>query len=50
MIENIKLTVGNDYGNLFDPDQHALDITCEYCKSRYSVTREDLRMAANPMN
>jgi molecular chaperone Hsp33 len=50
MIENIKLTVGNDHEKLFDPDQHALDITCEYCKSRYSVTRDDLRKAPNPVN
>jgi len=50
MIENIKLTSGDDFEGLFDPDQHALDITCEYCKSRYSVTREDLRQAPNPMN
>ena len=50
MIENIKLAVGEDFEHLFDPDQHALDITCEYCKSRYSVTREDLRQAPNPMN
>jgi molecular chaperone Hsp33 len=50
MIENIRLAVGEDFERLFDPDQHALDITCEYCKSRYSVTREDLRQAPNPMN
>jgi len=50
MIENIELAVGKDFEHLFDPDQHALDITCEYCKSRYSVTREDLRQAPNPMN
>ena len=50
MIENIKLTSGDDYRSLFDPDQHALEITCEYCKTRYAVTREDLRQAPNPMN
>ena len=50
MIENIRLAVGEDFERLFDPDQHGLDITCEYCKSRYSVTRQDLRQAPNPMN
>ena len=41
MIEGIRLAVDGDFEPLFDPDQNALDITCEYCKSRYSVTRED---------
>jgi molecular chaperone Hsp33 len=50
MIENVRLTSGDDFESLFDPDQHALDITCEYCKSRYSVTRDDLREAPNPIN
>ncbi len=50
MIENIRLTCGDDYESLFDPDQHTLEITCEYCKSRYSVTRDDLRLAPNPLN
>ena len=50
MIENIGLAVGEDFEGLFDPDQHALEVTCEYCKSRYSVTREDLRNSPNPMN
>ena len=50
MIENIRLAVDDDFEGLFDPDQDALEITCEYCKSRYSVTREDLRQAPNPIN
>jgi molecular chaperone Hsp33 len=50
MIEGIRLAVDGDFEGLFDPDQHALEITCEYCKNRYSVTREDLRQAPNPIN
>jgi redox-regulated HSP33 family molecular chaperone len=50
MIENIRVTVGQDFEGLFEPDQDALEITCEYCKSRYSVTRDDLRAAPNPIN
>lgn len=50
MIEGIRLAVNGDFEPLFDPDQNALDITCEYCKSRYAVTREDLRQAPDPIN
>jgi molecular chaperone Hsp33 len=50
MIENIRLTVRDDYESLFDPDQEALEIICEYCKSRYAVTRDDLRDAPDPIN
>ncbi|HXV77329.1 MAG TPA: Hsp33 family molecular chaperone HslO [Candidatus Polarisedimenticolaceae bacterium] len=50
MVGNLRLACGNQYGELFDPDQQALAITCEYCKSQYSVTRDDLRRAAVRLN
>jgi molecular chaperone Hsp33 len=50
MVGNIHLACGEGYTDLFDPDQQALEITCEYCKSQYSVTRDDLRRAAIPLN
>ena len=50
MIENIRLAVDDDFEELFDPDQDALEITCEYCKNRYSVTREALRKAPSSIN
>ena len=50
MVHNIRLACGEQYLDLFDPHQEALDITCEYCKTHYSVTREDLRNAPGAPN
>jgi len=50
MVHNVKLACGDTYGELFEPDQEALEITCEYCKSRYHITREDLRLAHGAPN
>jgi molecular chaperone Hsp33 len=50
MVGNIRLACGEDFVELFDPHQQALEITCEYCKSQYSVTRVDLQRASSPLN
>lgn len=50
MVRNIKLAFGDQYPDLFDPHQDALDITCEYCKSRYVITRDDLHAAHGAPN
>ena len=50
MVRNVKLACGETYPELFEPDQEALEIVCEYCKSRYHVTREDLRLAHDAPN
>ncbi len=50
MIENIRLACGDEYEELFDPGESSLTITCEYCKSVYRVTREDLREAPDALN
>jgi len=50
MVGNIRLAVGDDYRELFEPDQQALEIVCEYCKSQYSVTRDELGRASTPLN
>ena len=50
MVHNIRLACGEQYLELFDPHQEALDITCEYCKTHYRVTRDDLRQAPGAPN
>ena len=36
--------------NLFEADRDDLQVTCEYCKSRYEVRRQDLEAAGHPVN
>ena len=50
MVHNIRLACGEQYLDLFEPHQEALDITCEYCKTHYHVTRDDLRQAPGAPN
>jgi len=42
MVHNVKLLGEEAVSGLFDPGQEELEITCEYCKSVYHLTREDL--------
>jgi molecular chaperone Hsp33 len=42
MVRNVMSLGENAVAGLFDPRQEALEITCEYCKSVYRVTRDDL--------
>jgi molecular chaperone Hsp33 len=48
-IQGIRLAV-EDYETLFEPDEEHLELVCEYCKSRYHVSRTDLERAGNPIN
>ncbi len=41
-IEGIHLACRGDTGQLFDPGQNELDVRCDYCKARYTITREEL--------
>jgi len=50
MIRNILVTAGAEYAQFFDPGQEALDVTCEYCKSRYEITREALAQGVEKPN
>lgn len=36
--------------DLFDPGQESIEVTCEYCKTQYAVSRAELDEAANPIN
>ena len=42
MVNNVMLLGEEAVAGLFEPDQEALEITCEYCKSIYRLTREEL--------
>ncbi len=42
MVRGVHLAVGGDIEQLFDPMQEALDVTCEYCKTHYAISRGDL--------
>jgi molecular chaperone Hsp33 len=42
MLENLQPIYLKDPSDLFDAAQTRLDITCEYCKSRYVVLRDEL--------
>ncbi len=50
MVDNLMLLNERDRGDLFDPGQQALEIVCEYCKSRYRVSRDDLGGTASPLH
>ena len=42
MVHNVKLLGDEAVAGLFDPGQEALEITCEYCKAVYHLSRADL--------
>ncbi|MFQ5717911.1 MAG: Hsp33 family molecular chaperone HslO [Acidobacteriota bacterium] len=42
MVANIKALVRQQPGDLFDPGQDMLEVTCEYCKKEYRIGREDV--------
>lgn len=50
MIENLKLVAEREEQSLFDPDQDVLELVCEYCKSKYYVSRDDMANTGNPVN
>jgi molecular chaperone Hsp33 len=42
MVDNVRLVYAREGDTLFDPGQNALEIVCEYCKSKYLIAREEL--------
>jgi len=50
MLDNLQPIHRKNPADLFDPAQTQLDITCEYCKSRYVVLREELEQRGQTMN
>jgi len=49
-VEGIHLACGGNVDQLFDPGQTALDVRCDYCKSRYTISREELHRTGHPLN
>lgn len=50
IIESLQLVAGDDVAGLFDPGQVLLEVTCEYCKARYRVSRDELRQFPKNIN
>lgn len=42
MIENLVPVYAQEGEDLFDPGNDSLEIVCEYCKSRYDVSRDEI--------
>jgi len=50
VLRSLRSLSARDRADLFHPGEEAVEITCEYCKKWYRVSREDLDRAADPMN
>ncbi len=50
MIRNIHLVYAGEHKSLFEPGEDHLEVTCEYCKTRYEISRMDLEQSGNPIN
>jgi redox-regulated HSP33 family molecular chaperone len=42
MVHNVRLVHRREGDALFDPGQSALEVICEYCKSRYLIGRREI--------
>jgi molecular chaperone Hsp33 len=42
MIQNVRSVYQTEGDSLFDPGQDTIDITCEYCKSHYRISRHEI--------
>ena len=50
MIQNLRPIYQREGESLFEPQNDELEVTCEYCKSRYAISRGDLRDSADPLH
>lgn len=50
MVHNVRLVYAREGEALFDVGQNALEIVCEYCKSRYVIARQELREGTSRPN
>lgn len=50
VIDNLQPIFARDPAELFDPAQQSLDVKCEYCKSSYRVSRDELSRASSPLH
>lgn len=42
VVHSLKMLTAGERRSLFEPEEESLEITCEYCKQRYEVSRGDL--------
>jgi molecular chaperone Hsp33 len=50
VVENLSLLGSADRADLFVPGENDLEVLCEYCKSKYTISRDDLERGAGPPN
>ena len=50
VVQSLSLLGEKDRADLYLPGGDSLEVVCEYCKSRYQVSRSELEQAANPFN
>ena len=50
VVENLSLLGQADRAELFAPGEDDLEVICEYCKSKYTISRGDLERGTGPPN
>ncbi|MDX1388420.1 MAG: Hsp33 family molecular chaperone HslO [Acidobacteriota bacterium] len=50
VVQSLSLLGEGDRKDLYLPGEDSLEVVCEYCKSRYQVSRHELEQAADPFN
>jgi molecular chaperone Hsp33 len=50
MIQNVHSVYKTEGESLFDPGQQILEVTCEYCKTQYEISRADLQLSDSRPN
>ena len=50
VVQSLTLLGETDREDLYHPGEDSLEVVCEYCKSRYQVSRQELEQAADPFN
>jgi molecular chaperone Hsp33 len=50
MIDNLRPMYQEEGPGMFRSPDEILEVTCEYCKSRYDIGQSDLESAADPIN
>jgi molecular chaperone Hsp33 len=50
MIRNIHLVYAQEREGLFEAGQESLELVCEYCKTRYQISRGELEASGSPLN
>jgi molecular chaperone Hsp33 len=49
-VQGLSLLGQDDREDLFAQDSAGIEVTCEYCKTRYAISREDLARSRHPLH